>query len=163
MMGLGYLYNEQYEECLAMVMQAMLIDPKNDNIKLLLADYFAKTENYSEAIKLCREKISLDQNNAKAWALLAACLDLSGNRQDSLRALAEAINAEPEEDCYKALFMDLLIDMNEVPGITFDKDFDISDKLVKSGVADKFINKKLKLFELEKAIQEPESDSKCKE
>lgn len=74
-----------------------------------LALWQSKQENKSmQALESQARAVKLDQKNAAAWYQLALYLDKFQNKKEALRAAAEAMSLEPENENYTGLRMKLL-------------------------------------------------------
>ncbi len=74
-----------------------------------LALWQSKQEGKSiQALESQAKSVKLDQKNAAAWYQLALYLELFQNKKEALRAAAEAMSLEPENEKYTDLRMKLL-------------------------------------------------------
>lgn len=74
-----------------------------------LALWQSKQENKSmQALESQARSVKLDQKNAAAWYQLALYLEMYQNKKEALRAAAEAMSLEPENEKYTDLRMKLL-------------------------------------------------------
>lgn len=74
-----------------------------------LALWQSKQEGKSiQALESQARSVKLDQKNAAAWYQLALYLDMYQNKKEALRAAAEAMSLEPENEKYTSLRMKLL-------------------------------------------------------
>ncbi len=74
-----------------------------------LALWQSKQEDKSmQALESQAQSVKLDQKNAAAWYQLALYLEMYQNKKEALRAAAEAMSLEPENEKYTGLRMKLL-------------------------------------------------------
>jgi tetratricopeptide (TPR) repeat protein len=98
LLGDIHVARSQVDLAIAMYRAAVRANPQHRGHVIALTNTLVVADRYSEAIKLYREMLETARDDAQAWCGLAQSLRHTGAYQDSLTALARAVELEPQSE-----------------------------------------------------------------